>query len=46
MAEMPLVPYPAAVVAALHAATGVWFHRIPLTPSRVLEELGRHRLGG
>ncbi len=43
MAEMPLVPYAAAVVAALHDATGVWFHRLPLTPSRVVEEL--HRVG-
>ena len=39
MAEMPLVPYAAAVVAALHDATGVWFHEIPLTPSRVLAGL-------
>lgn len=39
MAEMPLVPYAAAVVAALHHATGVWFNRIPLTPSRVLAGL-------
>ncbi|HKX73808.1 MAG TPA: molybdopterin cofactor-binding domain-containing protein, partial [Acidimicrobiia bacterium] len=43
MAEMPLVPYAAAVVAALYDATGVWFHRLPLTPSRVVEEL--HRAG-
>jgi CO/xanthine dehydrogenase Mo-binding subunit len=41
MAEMPLVPYPAAVIAALHDATGVWFNQLPLTPSRVLEELRR-----
>jgi len=39
MAEMPLVPYAAALVAALHDATGVWFHQIPLTPSRVLAGL-------
>jgi len=39
MAEMPLVPYAAAVVAALHDATGVWFHQLPLTPSRVLAGL-------
>jgi CO/xanthine dehydrogenase Mo-binding subunit len=39
MAEMPLIPYAAAVVAALHDATGVWFHQIPLTPPRVLAEL-------
>jgi CO/xanthine dehydrogenase Mo-binding subunit len=41
MAEMPLVPYPAAVIAALHDATGVWFDRLPLTPSRVVEGLRR-----
>ena len=39
MAEMPLVPYTAAVVAAVHDATGVWFDRIPLTPARVLAGL-------
>lgn len=39
MAEMPLIPYAAAVIAALHDATGVWFHQIPLTPSRVLAGL-------
>jgi len=39
MAEMPLVPYAAAVVAALHDATGVWFHQLPLTPSRLLAGL-------
>jgi CO/xanthine dehydrogenase Mo-binding subunit len=46
MAEMPLIPYAAAVVAALHDATGVWFHQIPLTPPRVVEELRRHEIGG
>jgi CO/xanthine dehydrogenase Mo-binding subunit len=39
MAEMPLIPYAAAVIAALHDATGIWFHRLPLTPSRVLAGL-------
>jgi CO/xanthine dehydrogenase Mo-binding subunit len=39
MAEMPLIPYAPAVVAALHDATGVWFHQLPLTPSRVLAGL-------
>lgn len=39
MAEMPLVPYAAAVVAALHDATGVWYHQLPLTPSRLLAGL-------
>ncbi len=36
MAEMPFIPYAPAVVAALHDATGVWFHEFPLTPDRVL----------
>lgn len=45
MAEMPLIPYAAAVAAALHDATGVWFHEIPLTPSRVVAELRRHGVG-
>jgi CO/xanthine dehydrogenase Mo-binding subunit len=39
MAEMPFIPYAPAVVAALHDATGVWFDRFPLTPSRVLAGL-------
>ncbi len=39
MAEMPYITYAPAVVAALHDATGVWFHQFPLTPSRVLAGL-------
>lgn len=39
MAEMPLMTYAPAVVAALHDATGVWFDGFPLTPSRVLAGL-------
>ena len=39
MGEMPFLPYAPAVVAALHDATGVWFDRFPLTPSRVLAGL-------
>ena len=39
MAEMPFLPYTPAIAAALHDATGVWFHSFPLTPSRVLEGL-------
>jgi CO/xanthine dehydrogenase Mo-binding subunit len=39
MAEMPMMTYAPAVVAALHDATGVWFDRFPLTPSRVLAGL-------
>jgi len=39
MAEMPFIPYAAAVAAALHDATGIWFSEFPLTPSRVLAAL-------
>ena len=35
IAEMPLITYAPAVVAALHDATGVWFNTFPLTPDRV-----------
>lgn len=46
MAEMPFIPLAPAVIAALHDATGVWFDRFPLTPSRVVEGLRRHGIGG
>ncbi len=39
MAEMPMMPYAPAVIAALHDATGVWFETFPLTPDRVLARL-------
>ncbi len=39
MAEMPMITYAPAVVAALHDATGVWFDSFPLSPSRVLAAL-------
>ena len=39
MAEMPLMTYAPAVIAALHDATGVWFDEFPLTPDRVLRGL-------
>lgn len=39
MAEMPYIPFAAAVIAAVHDATGVWFNEFPLTPWRVLEGL-------
>jgi CO/xanthine dehydrogenase Mo-binding subunit len=42
--EMPFLAVAPAVIAAVHDATGVWFHRFPLTPERVLRGLGR--LGG
>ena len=40
MAEMPFLPVAPAVIAAVHDATGVWFHEFPLTPERVLLGLG------
>jgi CO/xanthine dehydrogenase Mo-binding subunit len=39
MAEMPMMTYAPAIVAALHDATGVWFDTFPLTPDVVLERL-------
>jgi len=39
--EMMTVPTTAAIVAAVHDATGVWFNEFPLTPERVLRGLGK-----
>lgn len=39
MGEMPFIPLAPALVAAVHAATGVWFDELPLTPERVLKGL-------
>ena len=41
MAEMPFLPFAPAVIAAVHDATGIWFHEFPLTPERVLHALGK-----
>ncbi len=41
MGEMPFLPMAAAVIAAVHDATGVWFNEFPLTPERVLRGLGK-----
>jgi CO/xanthine dehydrogenase Mo-binding subunit len=41
MGEMPFLPMAPAVTAAIHDATGVWFHEFPLTPERVLRGLGK-----
>jgi CO/xanthine dehydrogenase Mo-binding subunit len=41
MAEMPFLPVAPAVIAAVHDATGVWFHEFPLTPERVLRNMGK-----
>ena len=39
MAEMPLIPLAPAVTAAVHAATGIWFDALPLTPPSVWKRL-------
>jgi CO/xanthine dehydrogenase Mo-binding subunit len=39
MAEMPLVPFAAAIACAIHAATGAWVSQLPMTPERVLHAL-------
>jgi CO/xanthine dehydrogenase Mo-binding subunit len=36
MAEMPYLPYAAAIIAAVKDAIGIEFHQFPLTPDRVL----------
>jgi CO/xanthine dehydrogenase Mo-binding subunit len=45
IAEMPMMTYAPAVVAALHDATGVWFGGFPLTPSRVRAGLREAGIG-
>lgn len=40
MGEMPYLPLVPAITDAVHAATGVWFDRFPLTPELVLKGLG------
>ncbi|HTU68750.1 MAG TPA: xanthine dehydrogenase family protein molybdopterin-binding subunit [Candidatus Baltobacteraceae bacterium] len=44
MAEMPLVPFAAAVASAIHAATGAWVTQLPMTPERVLEAIASAQL--
>lgn len=41
MGEMPYLPFAPAVVSAVHQATGIRFHRFPLTAERVLRGLGK-----
>ena len=43
MAEMPYIPFAAAVIAAFHDATDVWMDQFPLIPERVLRALGKIR---
>jgi CO/xanthine dehydrogenase Mo-binding subunit len=44
MGEMPFLPLAPAVIAAMHAATGIWFYEFPLTPERVLKALKQANL--
>jgi CO/xanthine dehydrogenase Mo-binding subunit len=46
VAEMPIVPFAAAVAAAIHDATGVWLGELPMTPQRVLAALTAHAAAG
>jgi CO/xanthine dehydrogenase Mo-binding subunit len=41
MAEMPYIPFAAALIDAFHDATGVWIDHFPLIPERVLRALGK-----
>jgi CO/xanthine dehydrogenase Mo-binding subunit len=41
LGELPFLPTAAAISAAVHDATGVWFDSFPLTPERVLRGLGK-----
>lgn len=45
MAEMPFIPTAPAIAAAVHAATGAWFHDLPLTPERVALRLAPEGAG-
>jgi CO/xanthine dehydrogenase Mo-binding subunit len=44
VAEMPLVPFAAAVASAIHAATGAWVTQLPMTPERVLDAIASAQL--
>ncbi|MFZ5911105.1 MAG: xanthine dehydrogenase family protein molybdopterin-binding subunit [Chloroflexota bacterium] len=39
--ELPFLPTAAALSAAVHDATGVWYDEFPLTPERILRGLGK-----
>ncbi|GHO46507.1 xanthine dehydrogenase family protein molybdopterin-binding subunit [Ktedonospora formicarum] len=43
MAEMPLIPFAAAVAHAIYDATGIWLTQQPMTPERVLNALTSSR---
>ncbi|MCA9079551.1 MAG: xanthine dehydrogenase family protein molybdopterin-binding subunit [Planctomycetaceae bacterium] len=37
--EVPICPPPAAIGAAIHQASGVWMHELPMSPPRLLHEI-------
>jgi CO/xanthine dehydrogenase Mo-binding subunit len=39
VAELPLVPFPAALASAIYNATGAWVDDLPFTPERVLRAM-------
>lgn len=39
--EVPIVPPPAAIGAAIHNALGVWMNELPMSPGRVVKALGK-----
>jgi CO/xanthine dehydrogenase Mo-binding subunit len=41
MGEMPYIPFAPSVASAVFDATGVWMDEFPLTPERVLRNLGK-----
>ena len=41
MAEMPLIPFAAAVACAIYNATGAWVTQLPMTPERVLNAIAK-----
>ncbi|MBU0704076.1 MAG: hypothetical protein KKC18_09465, partial [Chloroflexi bacterium] len=43
MGEMPFLPLAPALVAAIHAATSVWFDELPLPPERILSGLSANK---
>ncbi len=45
MAEMPFITLAPAIAAAVHDATGVWFHDLPMIPDRVVAGLRAHGIG-
>lgn len=41
LGELPFLPLAPAIAAAVHVATGIWFHEFPLTGEKILRGLGK-----